>query len=145
MPVANMTTSILASWDNEEYGLVGSTEWGEDNAAELTKNCVAYLNVDESTNGGQFLGAPGSPLLEEVIREAAQQVTSPITPSETVYSDWLADQQRHEPSLESPSLTLMGTGSDYTVFFHHLGIPSMDMIFNQQGQGVYPYHSNYDS
>jgi N-acetylated-alpha-linked acidic dipeptidase len=140
-----MPFSILASWDNEEYGLVGSTEWGEDNAADLTKNCVAYLNVDESTNGGQFLGAPGSPLLEEIIRSAALQVPSPIFPDQTVYADWLADQKRHDSRLESPSLTLMGTGSDYTVFFHHLGIPSVDMIFNQQGQGVYPYHSNYDS
>ncbi|KAH6983820.1 membrane transporter [Ilyonectria destructans] len=136
---------ILASWDNEEYGLVGSTEWGEDNAAMLSKNCVAYLNVDESTNGGQFLGAPGSPLLEDVIRTAALEVPSPINAGETVYSDWLRDQKRHHASLDKPSLTLMGTGSDYTVFFHHLGIASVDMIFNQQGQGVYPYHSNYDS
>lgn len=70
---------------------------------------------------------------------------SPIYDDKTVYDDWLADLQRGEPDLAEPSLALLGTGSDYTAFFHHLGIPSIDMIFNRQGQGVYPYHSNYDS
>jgi len=139
------TPSILASWDNEEYGLVGSTEWGEDNAASLSRSCVAYINVDESTNGGKFLGALGSPLLDKVMRAAAAEVPSPVTPGKTVYQDWLADQQQTEPGLARPSLALLGTGSDYTVFFHHLGIPSVDMIFNRRGEGVYPYHSNYDS
>lgn len=136
---------ILASWDNEEYGLVGSTEWVEDNADWLSKNCVAYINVDESTNGGRFLGALGSPLLDAVIRASAVAVPSPIFEGKTVYDDWLADLQRADSSLEEPSLALLGTGSDYTAFFHHLGIPAVDMIFNRQGQGVYPYHSNYDS
>ncbi|KAF4492956.1 putative glutamate carboxypeptidase [Colletotrichum fructicola Nara gc5] len=98
---------ILANWDNEEYGLVGSTEWSEHHQEELSKNCVAYLNVDEATNGGQVLGVTGR--------------------------------------RPTPVLDLMGTGSDYTVFFNHLGIPSVDLLFNRQGQGVYPYHSNYDS
>lgn len=62
-----------------------------------------------------------------------------------MYDDWLSDQQRGAPGLAQPSLALMGTGSDYTVFFDHLGIPSIDMLFNRQGRGVYPYHSNYDS
>ncbi|KAH8660399.1 hypothetical protein BX600DRAFT_514008 [Xylariales sp. PMI_506] len=136
---------ILASWDNEEYGLVGSTEWGEDNAKVLSENCVAYINVDESTNGGNILGATGSPLLDNVLREITQIVPSPVNSSKTVYDDWLSDQQRANPGLDQPNLALMGTGSDYTVFFDHLGIPSVDMIFNRQGTSVYPYHSNYDS
>ncbi|KAL1867145.1 hypothetical protein VTK73DRAFT_4339 [Phialemonium thermophilum] len=140
-------TIILASWDNEEYGLVGSTEWAEDKAEYLSQNCVAYLNVDESTNGGKFLGATGSPLLNSVLREVAAEIPSPITQGLSVYDDWLAWQRQSlsSPQLEKPGVTLMGTGSDYTVFFDHLGIPSVDMLFNQQGQGVYPYHSNYDS
>ncbi|KAL3477277.1 hypothetical protein BJX99DRAFT_246249 [Aspergillus californicus] len=136
---------ILASWDNEEYGLVGSTEWVEDNLKCLSENCVAYINVDEATNGGQFLGAIGSPLLDSVLRSASALVPSPVSEGKSVYDDWLEDLRRRDGELEQPSLALLGTGSDYTAFFHHLGIPSIDMVFNQQGQAVYPYHSNYDS
>ncbi|KAI3528823.1 glutamate carboxypeptidase II [Colletotrichum abscissum] len=136
---------ILANWDNEEYGLVGSTEWGEHHQDDLSKNCVAYLNVDESTNGGTILGATGSPLLASVIRDVTRMVQSPINENRTVYDDWLSDQKRANPEQVTPTLDLMGTGSDYTVFFDHLGIPSVDLLFNRQGKGVYPYHSNYDS
>ncbi|KAJ0314151.1 hypothetical protein Brms1b_007206, partial [Colletotrichum noveboracense] len=143
--VAVRSTLILANWDNEEYGLVGSTEWGEHHQQELSKNCVAYLNVDEATNGGQVLGVTGSPLLASVLRDVTQLIRSPIHEGKTVYDDWLGDQRRTDPGRPTPVLDLMGTGSDYTVFFNHLGIPSVDLLFNRQGQGVYPYHSNYDS
>ncbi|KAI2464108.1 Zn-dependent exopeptidase [Annulohypoxylon bovei var. microspora] len=136
---------ILASWDNEEYGLVGSTEFGEQHAGWLTENCVAYINVDEATNGGSILGAYGSPLLAHVLREAASVIPSPVNEGRTVYDDWLRLQRETSDSLEQPNLTVMGTGSDYTVFFHHLGISSIDMLFNQKETAVYPYHSNYDS
>ncbi|XXH01969.1 Vacuolar protein sorting-associated protein 70 [Hypoxylon texense] len=136
---------VLASWDNEEYGLVGSTEYGEDNASWLMENCVAYINVDEATNGGNILGAYGSPFLTHVLRDAAAMVPSPVNEGKTVYDDWLDLQQQTVHDLEQPNLTVMGTGSDYTVFFHHLGISSLDLLFNQRGTSVYPYHSNYDS
>ncbi|KAI1409915.1 Zn-dependent exopeptidase [Hypoxylon sp. FL1857] len=136
---------ILASWDNEEYGLIGSTEFGEDHAEWLTENCVAYINVDEATNGGNVLGAYGSPLLAHVLRNTANMIPSPINEGKTVYDDWLHLQQETESFLQELNLTIMGTGSDYTVFFHHLGISSLDLLFNQKGTAVYPYHSNYDS
>lgn len=107
--------------------------------------------MDEATNGGRFLGAVGSPLLSEVLRSTTRLVPSPIDSSKSVYDDWLAHLQTkkakggEDGQLTDPSLGLIGTGSDYTAFYHHLGIPSVDMLFNQQGQGVYPYHSNYDS
>jgi N-acetylated-alpha-linked acidic dipeptidase len=103
------------------------------------------INVDESTNGGNILGATGSPLLDTLLRDITQMVPSPVAENRTVFDDWLSDQQIGNPELKEPSLALMGTGSDYTVFFDHLGIPSVDMIFNRQGTSVYPYHSNYDS
>ncbi|KAI8242420.1 putative glutamate carboxypeptidase [Colletotrichum sp. SAR 10_96] len=103
------------------------------------------LNVDEATNGGQVLGVTGSPLLASVLRDVTQLIRSPIYEGKTVYDDWLGDQRRTDPGRPTPVLDLMGTGSDYTVFFNHLGIPSVDLLFNRQGQGVYPYHSNYDS
>ncbi|KAI1453375.1 Zn-dependent exopeptidase [Annulohypoxylon moriforme] len=136
---------VLASWDNEEYGLVGSTEFGEHHAGWLTENCVAYINVDEATNGGNILGAYGSPLLAHALRETAAFIPSPVNEGKTVYDDWLRLQQETSEHLDHPNLTVMGTGSDYTVFFHHLGISSIDILFNQRGTAVYPYHSNYDS
>ncbi len=72
-------------------------------------------------------------------------IASPINEGRTVYDDWLDLQRETIDSLEEPDLTVMGTGSDYTVFFHHLGISSLDLLFNQKGTAVYPYHSNYDS
>lgn len=101
--------------------------------------------MDEATNGGNFLGAYGSPLLANVLREAANEIPSPVNEEETVYDDWLHLQRENSNLLDQPNLTVMGTGSDYTVFFHHLGISSLDILFNQRGTAVYPYHSNYDS
>ncbi|ETS86532.1 hypothetical protein PFICI_00360 [Pestalotiopsis fici W106-1] len=133
---------ILASWDNEEYGLVGSTEFGEEYEKELSENCVAYINVDESTNGGQILGATGSPLLADALSHAMSIIPSPINANSTVFDDWKDwTDTNNGASLLAP----MGTGSDYTVFFHHMGIPSLDLVFNKRGTAVYPYHSNYDS
>lgn len=153
-----MMRSVLASWDNEEYGLVGSTEFGEDRAAWLTENCVACeslppypvslhltevdINVDEATNGGNILGAYGSPLLTHVLRDIAGVIPSPVNEGKTVYDNWWNLQRETGDSLEQPNLTFMGTGSDYTVFFHHLGISCLDLLFNQRGTAVYPYHSN---
>ncbi|KAL3420355.1 glutamate carboxypeptidase II [Phlyctema vagabunda] len=139
-------TIILASWDGEEYGLLGSTEWGEENKQLLSKHCVAYLNVDESTNGGAILGALGSPLLSQVLRDVAHKVPSPHSKSRTIYDDWLNYYKETTKDGSLPGLGVIGTGSDYTVFQDHLGIPSIDMGFtSKNNNAVYPYHSNYDS
>ncbi|KAF1976474.1 Zn-dependent exopeptidase [Bimuria novae-zelandiae CBS 107.79] len=136
---------VLASWDNEEYGLVETTEWGEDNAEWLSENCVAYINVDESTNGGAVLGATGSPLLISTLRSVGTRVPSSTNSQATIYDDWLSDAQMVDSGVKEPQLAVMGTGSDYTIFVDHLGIPSLDLLFNRQSSVVYPYHSNYDS
>ncbi|KAK6075987.1 glutamate carboxypeptidase II [Seiridium cupressi] len=140
---------IIASWDNEEYGLVGSTEYGEEHEKEISNNCVAYINVDESTNGGDILGATGSPLLAYALVNVMQLTPSPLETGRTVYDDWESwkNSSSNEETGEEASglLAPMGTGSDYTVFLHHMGIPSLDLVFNKRGSAVYPYHSNYDS
>ncbi|PVH77212.1 Zn-dependent exopeptidase [Cadophora sp. DSE1049] len=141
----NERTIVLASWDDEEYGLVGSTEWVEENAEMLSKHCVAYLNVDESTNGGSIFGAVGSPLLAAAMRSVASDIPSPLSGKRTVYDDWLAYYKKSNPDEEMTHLELIGTGSDYTAFFDHLGIPCVDMVFNKEGKSVFHYHSNYDS
>ncbi|KAF2446694.1 hypothetical protein P171DRAFT_316696, partial [Karstenula rhodostoma CBS 690.94] len=79
------------------------------------------------------------------LHSIAAAVPSPIYDDKTILDDWLEDLRRSAAEIDKPSLALLGTGSDYTAFAHHFGIPSVDMLFNRQGQGVYLYHSNYDS
>ncbi|KAL3461632.1 hypothetical protein BJX64DRAFT_152204 [Aspergillus heterothallicus] len=165
-----LRTIILASWDGEEYGLLGSTAWANENTKDLKKNCVAYINVDESTNGGDILGPVGNPLLAEILYEAAKLVPSPIkqgaeegeegddgwclvniqtetsSSQRTVYTDWLHNTKANDPTLDAPLIQDIGTGSDFTVFQHHLGISSADLVFNAGSRrAVYQYHTKYDS
>ncbi|KAL2853851.1 hypothetical protein BJY01DRAFT_205924 [Aspergillus pseudoustus] len=162
-----LRTIILASWDGEEYGLLGSTAWAAQNSNCLRRNCIAYINVDESTNGGDILGPVGSPLLAEILYEAAKLVPSPFeedaevedgwylldpntngssSAHRTVYTDWLQNTEANHPSSDVPLLQDIGTGSDFTVFQHHLGISSADLVFNAGPRdAVYQYHTKYDS
>ena len=145
-------TIILASWDAEEYGLVGSTEWAEDHAADLQKNTVAYLNGDAVVTGPD-LGMSGSPSLLALAMQAARDVPDPKA-GESVGSGWESRQRTtwaqqipvdlgaKEDTKFFARLSPLGSGSDYTVFLDHLGVPSWDFGFNG-GYGV--YHSVYDN
>jgi N-acetylated-alpha-linked acidic dipeptidase len=138
-------TIILGSWDAEEYGLIGSTEWAEEYAEELQQKAVAYLNLDAAVSGANF-GASSVPSLWKLIRGVTQDVKDPKT-GKSIYQQWQdrAREQRSEtdPETKSPAaIGALGSGSDYTPFFQHLGIASTDMSFNGD-YGV--YHSAYDS
>ncbi|KAF2822510.1 Zn-dependent exopeptidase [Ophiobolus disseminans] len=132
-----MRTIVFASWDGEEHGLIGSTEWVEEYLPWLSSSAVAYLNVDVGTNGPHFK-LSAAPLLSHVVEEAAKLVSSPnqTTHGQSVYTVW----DKH--------ISTMGSGSDFTAFQDFAGIPSIDMGFGF-GTGpkdaVYHYHSNYDS
>ena len=138
-------TIILCSWDAEEYGLVGSTEWAEEMAAELKEKAVAYLNLDAAVSGANF-GASSVPSLWKLIRAATRDIKDPKT-GKSVYQQW-QDHTREERSEEEKvtggeaRIGPLGSGSDYTPFLQHLGIPSTDMSFGGD-YGV--YHSAYDS
>ena len=145
-------TIILASWDSEDYGLVGSTEWAEEHATDLEKNAFAYLNCDVAVQGPD-LGMNGSPSLLALALEAAREVSDPKKGG-SVGAGWEA-RQRTTWSQQTPvdvtaakdaqfsaRLSPLGSGSDYTVFLDHLGIPSFDFGFSG-GYGV--YHSVYDN
>ncbi len=146
-------TIVIGSWDAEEEGLIGSTEWGEDHRQELG-NAAAYFNMDVAVSGKKF-GASGVPSLKEFIREIAKAVPSPQ--DGTVYDEW---KKASHPNAESnhPQETStyrpppnakqndvpvgdLGSGSDYTVFLQHLGVPSTD-ISSSGDYGV--YHSAFD-
>lgn len=146
-------TIVLCSWDGEEYGLLGSTEWAEENASELREKAVAYLNMDSAVSGANF-GASSVPSLWKLIRSATRDVHDPKS-GNSVYQQW---QDRFRGTLPEAELTdpetgsdraiaearigALGSGSDYTPFLQHLGIPSLDMGFGGD-YGV--YHSAYDS
>lgn len=128
---------ILQSWDGEEYGLVGSTEFGEYAAKRLQKKVVAYLNVDVAAVGKR-LRLEASPLLKRLLRKVARWLPYPEKGSGLLY--------QHFVDESGDNIGNLGSGSDYTVFLEHLGIPSADISFTgSKGDAVYQYHSNYDS
>lgn len=135
-------TLVFCDWDGEEYALTGSTEWGEQYAAELKQKAIAYLNVDSSASGPNFHGsAVGSlaPLLVEVSRA----IKAPS--GGTLYDEWRESRAKEldNPSIQDAALadTRIGSGSDHTVFLNYLGIPTMLLQFDGP-YGV--YHSMYD-
>ncbi len=138
-------TIILCSWDAEEYGLIGSTEWAEEYAAELREKAIAYLNLDAAVSGAQF-GASSVPSLWKLIRAVTRDVKDPKT-GKSVYQQWQDRTREGRPEGEQNTggearIAALGSGSDYTPFLQHLGIASTDMGFAGD-YGV--YHSAYDS
>lgn len=130
-------TIILQSYDGEEYGLLGSTEFGEYAAHNLQKKVVAYLNMDVAVVG-RFLSLGASPLLNKVLRKVAAWLPYPEKGVGSLYDHFV--KEGHD------NIHNLGSGSDYTVFLEHLGIPSADLGFKQgKGDAIYQYHSNYDS
>ncbi len=149
-------TIIYAFWDGEEPGLLGSTEWVETHADELSKHAVAYFNSDGNSRG--FFRAEGSHSLESFINSVVKDVDDP----ETHMSVWkrarLAGsvrtggrgggaageggaEMRNRPDTPIGAL---GSGSDYTSFLDHLGIASANLGFGGEDQGSGQYHSIYD-
>jgi N-acetylated-alpha-linked acidic dipeptidase len=148
-------TLYFCSWDAEEEGLIGSTEWAEEHAKQLA-HAVAYINTDASVSGVHF-EASAVPSLKQFIREVTMEVASPKGGS--VFDEWKKDLSdaaaRRHPNKEfndAPMVPLvgggevrvgdLGSGSDYTPFIQHLGVPSTD-IGSTGPYGV--YHSVFDN
>ena len=128
---------MIAHWDAEEYGIIGSTEWVEQLREELEANAIAYINADAAVSGENF-GSSSSPSLKGQIIEATKAVTYPGT-GERLYDWWLA---RAPDGAEEPGLGNLGGGSDHVGFYTHAGVPSGALSSGNPG-GV--YHSNYDN
>ncbi|KAH7572217.1 hypothetical protein JRO89_XS04G0221600 [Xanthoceras sorbifolium] len=113
---------------------IGSTEWVEENREMLASRVVAYLNVDSAVYGAGFQ-ASATPQLDELLKQATQQVQDPDNSSQTIYEAWVG-------SSNSPVIgRLGGGGSDYAAFVQHIGVPAADISF---GEGYPVYHSMYD-
>lgn len=137
-------TIIFCSWDAEEYGLIGSTEWAEEMADDLRTKAVAYLNLDAAVSGANF-AASSVPSLWKLMRGATRDIKDPKT-GKTVYQQWQDRARENRPEGDKDTrearISSLGSGSDYTPFLQHLGVASTDMGFNGD-YGV--YHSAYDS
>lgn len=140
-------TIIFGSWDAEEEGLIGSTEWVEQHAQALD-HAVAYFNVDVAVSGPDFTAA-AVPSLKQFMREIAKSVPSPV--GNTVYQEWRANrhgENEHRASNAPPvpgeevRVSDLGSGSDFTPFLQHAGVPSTD-IGSGGPYGV--YHSAFDN
>lgn len=135
-------TLVFASWDAEEEGLIGSTEWVEQHANEL-QHAVAYFNVDVAVSGPDF-GAAAVPSLREFVREVARSVPSPN--GGTVLENWKAPRgdngQKGQNGQQPARVGDLGSGSDFTPFLQHAGVPSTD-IGSSGPYGV--YHSVFDN
>jgi N-acetylated-alpha-linked acidic dipeptidase len=140
-------TMIFASWDAEEEGLIGSTEWVEQHAKAL-EQAVAYFNVDVAVSGPDF-SAAAVPSLKQFIREVTRSVPSPL--GFTVYQQWrinhpAVNERRGSNAPPTPGEEIhvgdLGSGSDFTPFLQHVGVPSTD-IGSGGPYGV--YHSAFDN
>jgi N-acetylated-alpha-linked acidic dipeptidase len=157
-------TIVYASWDGEEPGLLGSTEWAETHAAELKQKAIFYLNSD--TNGRGFFGAGGNHDLEHFVTEAVNDVTDPETHVSVaerarahIRMEALSPPSRDpatvarlkadakivaDPKRDIP-MGALGSGSDYSAFLEHLGVPSLDIEYGDEGSSGGVYHSRYDT
>ena len=148
---------VFGSWDAEEEGLMGSTEWGEQHEAELA-NADAYFNMDVAVSGPKF-GASSVPTLKQYLRDVTKVVPGPK--GGMVYDDWLKTSQSAGDGERRPTQDIggterapaapgrsevavgdLGSGSDYSVFLQHLGVPSSD-VSSSGAYGV--YHSVFDN
>lgn len=137
-----MRTIILAAWDGEEYGLVGSTEFAEGEGDWLQKNVVSYHNLDSSASGPNWHGA-ASPSLALLLRSIAEEVQK--SDSRSVW-DARFDGGGEELAPKGSGVAPLGSGSDYTAFLMRYGIAATDFSFGGGPKApVYHYHSIYDS
>src|SRR5271163_900922 len=144
-------TLVFCSWDGEEVGLTGSTEWGEQFADELRKKAVAYINVDSSTSGTNFHGQAVASLAPMLV-ETSRTLRDPS--GKSLYEAWKASSTRERSEAKQSGAvtdlnvtdsnladTRIGSGSDHTVFLNFVGMPVLGLQFDGP-YGV--YHSAYD-
>jgi N-acetylated-alpha-linked acidic dipeptidase len=143
-------TIQFASWDGEEYGLLGSTEWVEHHRTLTSRNVVAYVNIDAAVSGDRFdVGA--SPTLRTFVQQIAGMVTDPKS-GRSVLSRWWQQQSENKKKKVEPdwnaidtlavNIDDLGAGSDFTAFLDFAGVPCISMSFGGP-YGV--YHAMYDN
>ncbi|XP_060090941.1 putative N-acetylated-alpha-linked acidic dipeptidase [Heteronotia binoei] len=141
-------TVIFASWDAEEFGLLGSTEWAEENVKLLQERAVAYINADSSVEGNYTLRVDCTPLMYSLVYNLTKEIPSPDEGFEgrSLYESWL----KKNPWKDVPWINKLGSGNDFEVFFQRLGIASGRARYTKNWKvdkfSSYPvYHSVYET
>lgn len=151
-------TIVYASWDGEEPGLLGSTEWAETHADEIKRKAVLYVNSD--TNARGFLRVGGSHSVQHMVNQVGDGVTDPETGVSVIDrlraramvraaqhpgSSWWSQRAKQAAGDGDITINTLGSGSDFTPFLDHLGIASLSLGFRGENAGGGIYHSRYDS
>jgi N-acetylated-alpha-linked acidic dipeptidase len=157
-------TIIYTSWDGEEPGLLGSTEWAETHGGDLKKKAILYINTDSNARG--VLGAAGNHDFEHFVNLVANDVTDPeahvsigqrhrakvrVDATEPKSHDpEVVERQKAEAKIAADPhrdfpLDALGSGSDYSAFLEHLGVPALNIEFSDEGDSSGVYHSRYDT
>jgi N-acetylated-alpha-linked acidic dipeptidase len=145
-------TIVLAAWDGEEWGLLGSTEWAEKHAAELTGKAVVYINSDSTSKG--WLNVSGSHSLEAFANDLMRDLDDPKRAGKTLFQAKLdravsqakTDEEKTKLTARRDfPIDALGSGSDYTAFLDHLTVASLNVDFSGEAPDSGVYHSNYDS
>jgi N-acetylated-alpha-linked acidic dipeptidase len=151
-------TLVYASWDAEEPGLIGSTEWAETHAEELQRKAVLYLNSDSNARG--FLAAGGSHALQRLVNEVAQSVNDPethVSVRERLKAHTMVRAFERGANEEAKAaakkaaeggdlpIAALGSGSDFSPFLQHLGVATLSISYGGEDEESGSYHSNYDS
>ena len=150
-------TLVYLSWDGEEPGLLGSTEWVEEHADELHAKAILYLNSDSNERG--FLFAGGNHSLRHLVASVAGDVTDPETKvsvedrlrgraqveaAESGASDSVKEGAKAAADGRDMPIGALGSGSDYSAFLQHVGVASIDIGYGGEGSSGGVYHSDYD-
>jgi len=124
---------LIAHWDAEEHGVIGSSEWVEQLKEQLQAKALVYMNFDGGVSGKNF-GASAAPTLKKLLVEASKEVAYPYT-EQSLFDFW------NKTNAEEPPIGNLGGGSDHIAFYMHAGVPSL----TGGAGGPTLYHSNYDS
>jgi N-acetylated-alpha-linked acidic dipeptidase len=152
---------VYTSWDGEEPGLIGSTEWAETHADELKQKAILYINSDNNARG--ILSVEGSQDFEALADAVSKSLTDPekgVSVGERMRAhlrlaafDSHSEDKDHakvvaafaaDPSRDLP-IAALGSGSDYGSFVMHLGIPALNLSYDDEGKSSGVYHSRYDT
>uniref|UniRef100_A0A3P9L1J4 Glutamate carboxypeptidase 2 n=1 Tax=Oryzias latipes TaxID=8090 RepID=A0A3P9L1J4_ORYLA len=142
---------IFASWDAEEFGLLGSTEWAEDNARLLQQRAVAYINADSAIEGMYTLRVDCTPSLHTLVYDLTKQIASPEEGEEgiSLYESW-HKRDNWTNDRDAPRISKLGSGSDFEAYFIRLGIAAGRARYTKDKEterySSYPvYHSVYET
>jgi len=135
-------TIVIAGWDGEEIGLLGSRAYVAAHHEELARGCIAYINADENVAGAAF-NASATAAIGANIVDVSRSIDDPNAQARTIFDRWIETERRvhRDARIATPGIDAPGGGSDHESFLGGLGTPVANIGF---GGPVGVYHSAYD-